>query len=93
MRQKSPKKIGTSLIDIIALMHDFKSLWTEMAHKNGMPYNISNSSTIIVDDVLLYTSSLDNMVILLTAACTIATKYNLTWKLKNANGFLKLLNL
>ena len=71
----------------IAMMHDFKAMWTTLAHANGITNNNSNSSTIIVDDVLLYTTSMKHMHILLTEVCTVARQYHLTWKLKKCQWF------
>lgn len=71
----------------IAMMHDFKALWMELAHNANLPSNTSNLSTIIVDDVLLYATTKENAFILARSACLIARKYHLTWKLKKCQWF------
>jgi hypothetical protein len=44
----------------VAMMHDLKELWTEMAEANGIDTSVDNGTTIIINDNFIYGVSIDN---------------------------------
>jgi hypothetical protein len=68
----------------VAMMHDLKELWTEMAEANGIDTTVCNDTTIIIDDNFIYGVSIDNAFLMTRCVCLIARKYHLTWKLKKS---------
>lgn len=66
----------------IAMMHDFKAMWSAECEKAGIEPSNNEGSTIIMDDVFLYSFSIDNCFIIMKCVALIARKYHLTWKLK-----------
>jgi hypothetical protein len=68
----------------VAMMHDLKELWTELAEKAGINLATDNGTTIIIDDNFIYGVSVEHAFTLTRCVCMIARKYQLTWKLKKA---------
>jgi hypothetical protein len=68
----------------VAMMHDLKELWTELAEKEGINLSTDNGTTIIIDDNFIYGVSIEQVFILARCVCLVARKYQLTWKLKKA---------
>ena len=62
-----------------------------MNYTSNMPWNLTenNNTTIIIDDAMVFGTSVDNMFILLECICRIARKYHLSWKLKMCQWFPK----
>ena len=84
-----PFGLRNALAVFTAMMYDFKQSWDELSKKHGMEPDRSNNTTIIIDDVMVFGTSVDNMFILLECICRIARKYHLSWKLKKCQWFPK----
>jgi hypothetical protein len=69
----------------VAMMHDLKELWTEMAEVNIIDTTVDNITTIIIDDNFIFGVPIDNAFLMTRCCvCLIAQKYHLTWKLKKS---------
>lgn len=71
----------------ISMMHDLKTLWTQMCDELGVNPSENEGSTIIIDDCFLFAVTVNNIFIIIGCVCKIARKYHLTWKLKKCQWF------
>ena len=62
----------------VTMMNDLNQLWKELYEKYKLEFDNSNSSSIIVDDVLSFGTTMDQLFILLECIYMISTKYHLT---------------
>jgi hypothetical protein len=58
----------------VAMMHDLKELWTEMAEANGINTTVNNGTTIIIDDNFIHGVSIDTVFLMTRCVCLIARK-------------------
>ena len=68
----------------VAMMHDLKELWTELAEANGIDTSVDNGTTIIIDDNFVFGVSIEHTFLLTWCVCLVARKYHLSWKLKKS---------
>lgn len=73
----------------LAMMHNMRELWEELYLKEGIKPSSDKGSTIIIDNVFTFATTLNNLFLIVKSVCLMARKYNLTWKLKKCQWFPK----
>eukprot|EP00957_Ditylum_brightwellii_P032089 2433614-Ditylum_brightwellii.AAC.1 len=66
----------------LAMMHDLQEERKESCEQKGITLDQDNGSMIIMDDMLLYSSSQEKVLQICRCCCEVAHRINLTWKLK-----------